>query len=148
MKHIKYKKIFETEDSLKKLSNKFETVKDICLELEDKGFIVVYRGSDPGQHKQIHLKSIVIDRMENRDGMLYTGRFKYSDIQEVVDRLFDYLTDDIISVTVQTTRDSSGIVKTLRFINQVSRDNNGYIPDDFFENEDIRKVNITINEIH
>ncbi len=130
---------------LKKFNDKFETTKDICIELEDKGFTVVHNGSDP--QRTTNLKSIVIDRMENRDGMLYTGSFKFSDVQEVVDRLFDYLKDDILSVTVQTTRDNNGIVKTLRFLNQVSRDNNGYIPDDFFENFDIRKVNITINEI-
>src|ERR1035437_8934779 len=76
----KESKLFESES--------FEDIKDICLELEDEGFRV--KMSDYG----LGISKIVFN------GTYKVGKFKYSDIEEVIERIKSYLGDNFSNIAI------------------------------------------------
>lgn len=81
-----------------------EDIKDICIELEDKGYEIGF-GTGNGYH------SVLIETGEFMFRSNHTNVFYYKDIKEVVERLKDYLGDRFFKIWTQTN--DSGFV-TLR----------------------------------
>ena len=98
MKHIKYKKIFESKDDIEEV---IETIKDICLELQDEGYrieIIPNKKADGSMTQWGHRMYISLEPDKDE----YLGReieFNISDIMEVINRLIDYLTINIENFT-------------------------------------------------
>lgn len=98
MKHIKYKRIFESKDDIEEV---IETIKDICVELEDEGYkieMIPNKKSDGSMPQWGHRMYISLEP----DKAEYLGReveFNISDIMEVINRLIDYLTINIENFT-------------------------------------------------
>ena len=115
MKYIKTKKLFEAVDTQRDLDD----IKDICLELEDEGFVVSIDEGDlgrlfiPGSREDIDNKERMRQRLiftlriykptavgfVDSNGQRHGGHpfnrppFKYDQVKEVVDRLREYLGD-------------------------------------------------------
>ena len=84
---MKYLKLYESFESTSEVLN---TINDICLELEDKGFEV-------NQSKLLESDSLVIitirkaDAYVDSNGVKIGTSFKYDEIEEVVERIKDYI---------------------------------------------------------
>jgi hypothetical protein len=93
MNHIQSKKSFESVEQAS------DVVSDICIELEDKGFKVVHHNN---LRPNTPDTADVLISIPYSDFQVHTTHsfplFKYSDVEEVVERLKDYLGDKIISV--------------------------------------------------
>jgi len=91
MKHLKYKKVFES--ILPELTT-IEDIKDICLELEDVGL-----RSYIGVNRKSLSKARLTPRYEIE--IVNTGSyFYYKDVKEVVERLRHYLGDRLRKIEV------------------------------------------------
>lgn len=91
MKHLK--SILEYKQDLDALAHDqinnneiIETVKEICLELEDEGFTIKISPSTP-QYQARNEYYVTIGKFI---GLTHKS-FEYNDVQEVIDRLKDYL---------------------------------------------------------
>ncbi len=99
MKYIKSKKTFEAKVYGNRLRNGkpdelVEDIKDICLELEDKGYLVEI-------HSRANMLSIIfIQLIEQHDPYRTSdSHFKLNDIQEEVDRIKEYLGSKMNSIS-------------------------------------------------
>ncbi len=118
MKHIKYKKVFETTQSqAEEVDN---TLKDICLELSDEGFVVsLYMPTDSSElinntvgTRLSGCRTLVIaldpSYYGKDDTISYlkasSDSFRYSRVEETINRLLDYLGDMFISLEVSVNR--------------------------------------------
>jgi hypothetical protein len=88
MKHIKSKKLFESITDYE-----ISDIKDICLELGDKGFNVQVNSVNiiPATKYNVWIVKSIQDTYVE---------FLYSEVEEVIDRLKDYLGDKITNIDV------------------------------------------------
>lgn len=87
MNHIKLFESFESES--------FEDIIDICLELEDDGFIVKKSNFGLSIYKMVFTNVYKI------------GNFKYSEVEEVVERIKNYIGDNFSGIRIDFTLDST-----------------------------------------
>src|ERR1035437_6571266 len=90
MKHLKTIRIFEA------ISEEVEDIKDICLELEDKGYTIYHRINNNRNSFTIRR-----DDMNTSSAYFPYAYFLYSDVSEVVERLSDYLGDKVLQILVE-----------------------------------------------
>lgn len=85
MNHIKSYKLFENKDNLQEV---IETVKDICLELQDDGYTI-----DLDFHPASNYNILIIKKLSSTivNGNPELLEFNLSDVREVIDRLLEYL---------------------------------------------------------
>ena len=102
MKHLMTKRIFESieykQDNPPE-GNITEDVRDILLELEDNGFVVTWLGDNHRAYDQIPFTvyTLLIFKYQSvEDGMKPYPLIKYSEVEDVIDRLKDYLGDKFI----------------------------------------------------
>src|ERR1035437_4337077 len=93
MKHIKSKKIFESEV--------YYTIKDICLELEDKGYNLWYWNPSVDGSRLPWAKDNSCEGNISKFTRGGVATFKYSDVKEVVDRLKEYLGSNLVSMSIR-----------------------------------------------
>jgi|ERR1035437_38301 hypothetical protein len=120
MKHLKTKKIFEAlnYDECRVSHDEIEDVKDILLELNDKGYYtqvtwMSYENQDgagpPGPksvklpmlngYYYITIKKGSLTQVLNRDDEDY-ALFRYSDVKEVVDRIREYMGNKVSTINI------------------------------------------------
>lgn len=88
MKHIKHRKIFESFIPTPEDKNEvIQIIKDICLEAEDNGFKVSVSKVFKGIFRLITIVKVTNQRFPSRGDK----KFKYSDVEDVVNRIFSYL---------------------------------------------------------
>ena len=93
MKHIKNKSLFESPIPKPPLSDdELQDMKDICLELEDKGYSIWWLNSN--HHMMIRKDT------NNHDQFERYASFLYGDVEEVVSRLKDYIGNKIANITI------------------------------------------------
>ncbi len=97
MKHIKSKKVFELflpgallNKEERNIEEVINTIKDICIELEDEGFSI---NIAPISTKNDYV--IVIKKISDHV-LLTIDEFFYSDVEEVVNRLDEYISKENI----------------------------------------------------
>lgn len=97
MKHIKTKKIFESDVYETK-----EDIRDICLELEDSGFKISHSDYTFGDDN-IHRGNVIITKGQEGAADLsgFAETFKYSEVSEVVDRLEDYIGIEKVAICLK-----------------------------------------------
>jgi len=108
---MKYLKYFE---NMNDVSSVKEDIKDICLELEDIGFdIYVERGLDWLDNENFIPYIIKIYKKLDEE----EEYFNYSDVEEVIERLKDYLGDKFICIDYPGIADGGDTLsKPLNFL--------------------------------
>lgn len=94
---MRYIKLFEAwSDNTD--NDTISTLKDICLELEDKGFVIEF-DYHYNKNTMLHTGIIIIARPQadvtDEDGIKYDwlNTFNLNEVMEVIDRIKDYLGD-------------------------------------------------------
>src|ERR1035437_1133952 len=100
MKHLKTIRIFEA------ISEEVEDIKDICLELEDKGYTIYHRINNNRNSFTIRRDDMNTSSAYERSRLIQAvyfpyAYFLYSDVSEVVERLSDYLGDKVLQILVE-----------------------------------------------
>src|ERR1035437_8360505 len=111
MKYIKSKKIFESSEVV-------DTVKDICLELEDDGLNVEHFTESSlikGSNLLLNYNVIYISSTNWVKGK---ETFKYSVVEEVIERLKEYLGDRIHSMKARRGLANNPMVDIGRLTNR------------------------------
>ena len=111
-----------------------QTVKDICLELEDEGYSVnhVTTKEEAGLLMlSFNFNSVTIRKRGTEGGVIRFYTFDYSDVSEVVDRLKEYLGSKIQSIRVRKI---------------ISNGDGVWVDLDRLKNEKIKGVSITYDK--
>lgn len=90
MKHIKDKKVFEAVTT-----NELEDIRDMCLELEDKNYQVYI---DKKPFKGCYFIVIRKENIRSEAPEEKYSKFLYKDIEEVVERIKDYMGTKVVSI--------------------------------------------------
>jgi hypothetical protein len=118
MKHIKTYKIFESllpkESVNETLSpDEISDIKDICLELEDKGYSIQFNTTPTTNGYYI----VMIEKITEYP---YNDGFVYNDVEEVVDRLQDYIGMKIMEISVLVDpKKETGYVQVIKWIDLI-----------------------------
>lgn len=90
---MKYIKLFENNDEM------IQTLKDICLDLEDEGFVIVYNKTDgfntshSMDRRSYEMVKNIKYRMINYISKLNERCFSSSEVKDTIDRIENYLGD-------------------------------------------------------
>lgn len=110
MKYIKSKKIFESSEVV-------DTVKDICLEIEDDGLNVEHFTESSLIKGRKEITNYNVIYISSTNWVKGKETFKYSVVEEVIERLKEYLGDRIHSMKARRGMANNPMIDIGRLIN-------------------------------